>query len=304
MTDPRSGAPRPPQQGENLPAPVAPSATPPAPLGRASFERVLARAAELQAGGTEPAEEMSEAQLIEVGKEVGIGAEHVRLALAEERTRVQVPEETGVIGGLFGSQGITASRLVRGTAADLLGRLDEWMQREEALRPKRRFSDRMTWESRKDLLGSIQQGINFGGRSYGLKSADEVGATVVSVDADRCMVRLDAAFVESRRRQVTGGVVAAGGGLLGFGGVLALAMLIPEGSLFFGALVGLVPALGGSGIGYAVAKAQRRRVERAQLALEQVLDRLERGEMKRSANPLSPLTDLIDVVSRRVERSR
>lgn len=303
MTDPRPSAPPTSgSSGDSKPVP-APSAPAPAPLARAAFERVLARAAELQAGGAEPAEQMSEEQLIEVGKEVGIGPEHVRLALAEERTRVQLPEEKGVIGGMFGAPGITASRVVRGTPADLLARLDEWMQREEGLRPMRRFGDRMTWEARKDLLGSLQQGLNFGGRAYGLRSSNEVGATVVAIDAERCMVRLDASFEESRRNHVIGGAVAAGTGVLGFGGMIGLATLGPSGSLALGALVGLVPVLAGSGITYAVARTHRRKIQRAQLSLEQVLDRLERGELRR-ANPLSPLTDFIDVVSRRVERSR
>lgn len=302
MTDPRPETPRPAREepaASNAAVPSSPSA----PLARSALERVLARAAELQAGGAEPAEQMSEAQLIEVGKEVGISAEHVRLALAEERTRVQLPEERGLIGGMFGASDVTASRVVRGAPAEILARLDEWMQREEGLRPMRRFGDRMTWESRKDLLGSLQQGLNFGGRAYGLRTSNEVGATVVPVDADRCMVRLDASFEESRRNHVIGGAVAAGGGVLGFGGVMAVATLIPEGSILFGALMGLVPALSGGGIGYAVARSQRRKVERAQLTLEQVLDRLERGELRRS-NPLSPLTDFIDTVSRRVERGR
>ena len=132
-----------------------------------------------------------------------------------------------MVAGLFGAGGVTASRLVRGSAADLLTRLDEWMQREESLRTKRRFSDRLTWEARRDLLGSIQQGLNIGGRSFALTTADEVGATVVAVDGERCMVRLDAEYARSRRRHVTGGAVVAGGGLLGFAGVLALATVIP-----------------------------------------------------------------------------
>ncbi len=303
MTDPRPETPRSSTDASTSPTPPVASGPVSAPLARAAFERVLARAAELQAGGGEPAEEMSEAQLIEVGREVGIGAEHVRLALAEERTRVQLPEAKGFIGAMFGGQAITASRVVRGTPADLLARLDEWMQREEALRPMRRFGDRMTWEARKDLLGSLQQGLNFSGRAYGLRSSNEVGATVVAVDAERCMVRLDASFADSRRNHVIGGAVAAGGGLLGFGGMIGLASLGPQGSIAIGALIGVVPALVGSGISYVVARTHRRKLERAQIALEQVLDRLERGELKR-ANPLSPLTDFIDVVSRRVERGR
>jgi hypothetical protein len=152
MTDPRSGS-----------APIPrPTPQPPAPLDRESLERVLARAAELQAGQSEPAEQMSEAQLIEVGKEVGISAEHVRLALAEERTRVQVPEARGVVGSLFGGEAVTASRVVNGTATDLLGRLDDWMQREEGMRAKRRFNDRLTWEGRRDFMMSLQAGFGWG----------------------------------------------------------------------------------------------------------------------------------------------
>lgn len=283
--------------------PAGPPAPPPAvaPLDRAALERVLARAAELQAGMAEPAEQLSEAQLVEVGREVGISAEHVRLALAEERTRVQLPEARGLVGALFGADGVTASRLVNGTATDLLGRIDDWMQREEGLRAKRRFADRLTWESRRDLVGALQTSFNFSGRSYALTSADEVGATVVQIDAQRCMVRLDARYAEARRKQVIGGSVLAGGGVLGFGGVMALATLIPDGSMFFGALVGAVPALAGSGLGYLVGATQRKRVHRAQLALEQILDRLERGEIRKPANPLA---NFLDVVTRTVEGIR
>lgn len=291
MTDPRPG-----DALSRRPTPQ-----PPAPLDRAALERVLARAAELQAGQAEPAEEMSEAQLIEVGKEVGISAEHVRLALAEERTRVQLPEERGVVGGLFGGEGVAASRVIVGSANELLARLDDWMQKEEALRAKRRFSDRLTWEARRDFLGTVQQGLNFSGRAYALSSADEVGATIVAVDATRCMVRLDAAHAHSRQRNVLGSSLLAGGGVLGAGGIMALATLIPEGSVLFGALLGTLPATAGAALGYAVARGQRRRVARAQLALEQILDRLERGEIRKPANPLA---NLIDQVARTVEGIR
>lgn len=303
MTDARSDAPSDARSDVRSGDTTArrPDAQPPAPLDRASLERVLARAAELQAGQAEPAEQMSEAQLIEVGKEVGISPEHVRLALAEERTRVQLPEARGVVGGLFGGEEVTASRVVSGSATDILGRLDDWMQKEESLRPKRRFADRLTWEARRDFLGTVQQGLNFSGRAYALTSTDEVGATVVPVDAQRCIVRLDASLAGARRRHVIGGSLAVGGGVLGLAGLVTLSALLPGGSVAFGVLVGLAPAVGGGAAAYAVAAAQRRRVARAQLALEQILDRLERGEIRKPANPLA---DFIDQVARKVEQIR
>ena len=56
-------------------------------LDRSGLERVLARAAELQSATGETPEQITEAQLIELGKEVGLSAQHLRQALAEERTR-------------------------------------------------------------------------------------------------------------------------------------------------------------------------------------------------------------------------
>ena len=43
----------------------------------------------------------------------------------------------------------------------------------------------------------------------------------------------------------------------------------------------------------AVARAQRKKVERGQLALDQILDRLEHGEMR---SPRSPLIDFLSSV--------
>lgn len=272
-----------------------PSAPLPAALDRAALERVLARAAELQARQLAPSEGMSEAQLIEVGQEVGIPAENVRQALAEERTRVDVPPARGVVGALFGGEVASAARVVRGTPAQVLAKLDQWMQREESLRPKRRFSDRLTWEARRDLVGSIQTGLNFGGRSYALTSAGEVGATVVSIDGEQCIVRLDADLRAARRQRVGWSAVVGGGAAVSAMGLVGATLAIPEASALVGGLVGSVWVGVGAAITAGIAASQRRKVERAQLSLEQILDRIEHGEEKRT----NPIAELIDVMARK-----
>ena len=74
---------------DDLPVPPPPSTR---PLDREALERVLARAAELQATEADPAEPaLSEQQLIDVGKEVGLSPQHLRQAMAEERSRIVVP---------------------------------------------------------------------------------------------------------------------------------------------------------------------------------------------------------------------
>lgn len=278
---------------ESLPdRPVAPL---PVALDRSALDRVLARAAELQAGQAEPSEGMTEAQLIDVGKEVGIPPEHVRQALAEERTRVAIPEQRGLVGSLFGGEVASASRMVRGSAPQVLARIDEWMQREESLRPKRRYTDRLTWEARRDLVGNIKTSLNLGGRAYALSSADEVGATVVAIDDASCIVRLDANFRESRRRRIGWSAVAGGGLLASALALVGYTVMIPEASALVGTVVGGVWAATGAATAAGVAASQRGRLARAQLALEQVLDQLEHGQA-RSPNPLA---DLIESVARK-----
>ncbi|HEX9564564.1 MAG TPA: hypothetical protein VF981_11360 [Gemmatimonadaceae bacterium] len=276
------------------PVPVTAPGTSVAPLDRAALERVLARAAELQALSTEPPEGLSDAQLLELGNEVGISGEHLRQALAEERTRIATPLETGVVGSWFGSSTAAVSRVVRGTPADILALLDNWMQREELLRVRRRLSDRLTWEARRDFLGSMQASFNLGGRAYSLTAASEVGATVVAVDEERVLVRLDANFGPGRRRNVGWAGVLAGFGVTSSAGLVALASMSAEpGAMVIGGLVGSVWTLV-AGVGSAaIARAQRRKVGRGQLALEQVLDRLEHGEMRA---PKSPILDFLSSV--------
>src|SRR6478672_11805321 len=98
---------------------MADDSTPPKPparrLDRASLERVLARASELQVGSGDTPDEFTEEQLLELGKEVGLSPQHLRQALAEERTRSIVPDdEHGLAASLFGPSRVRADRTVPG----------------------------------------------------------------------------------------------------------------------------------------------------------------------------------------------
>lgn len=280
MSPPPDPSPTPPA---NLPAPRS--------LDRTALERVLARAGELQIQSGDPGDgssELSEEQLVELGTEVGLSPHHLRQALAEERTRVALPDEGGVATRWFGPASVSASRTVRGTAEKVLAATDRWMLREECLQVKRRFADRVTWEARRDFLGSIKRGFNLGGRGYALTKADEVGATVVPVDDGRVLVRLDATLQSSRRTVATwtgvvvGGVVASAVGVVGLAAVMG-------GSLVIAGLTGSVWTLAGGAVGMGVSRAHRRQLARMQLALEQILDQLEHGE----PSPPSLLSSLL-----------
>ena len=278
----------------NVPAPL------PRTLDRAALERVLARAAELQASSAEPGELMTEAQLLELGTDVGIDAHYLKQALAEEQTRTVLPEDPSGTASMFGPGRASATRAVRGTPPAVLAGIDRWMQNEECLQVRRRFADRMTWEPRRDFFGSIRRSFNVGGRGYALSSAQEVAATVVALDDKRAFVRLDADLAPTRRARVKESVASAVTGVTA-GGVAAglFAFLVPitgPAAIAMG-LLAAVPAALGAGGALAIARAQRRAVVRAQLALEQLLDQLEHGGPRRGPT-------LIDVLSEAVRLPR
>ena len=262
-------------------------------LDRGALERVLGRAAELQAGSGEPEETLTEEQILELGKEVGLSPQHLRQALAEERTRVVVPEDDGGIGArLLGGARVGASRTVSGRPPEILDAIDAWMQREECLQVKRRFPDRVVWDARRDLLGAARRFFNVGGRGYALSRAHEVAATAVAVNGARTLVRLDADLVPYRRslaRQSAGVSVL---GAASTGVLVALHVMTA---------VAIAPAVVvAAGAWYAARGINGRIASAAQLALEQLLDRLERGEItKPQPSLLSVLAAAANTLPRR-----
>jgi hypothetical protein len=262
------------------------------PLDRTALERVLARASELQASTGDRADELTDEQIVELGKEVGLSTEHLRQALAEERTRLAMTSEGGGLGArLYGNARLSASRTVSGNPREVLTLLDAWMRQEECLQVKRHLDERIVWEQQRGLVSTARRVLNVSGKTYALSQAHEVAATVVPVDAGRVLVRLDADYSNSRSDVTRGSVgisalgVASTSVLAAFGFAAPLAVPVI-------AIVGvaLAPAVVLSGVGYWAAKEMlSRQLKRGQLALEQLLDRLARGELARQPSLLSAL---------------
>jgi hypothetical protein len=251
-------------------------------LDRQALERVLARAAELQGAGAIPesSDLISESQLRDIGNEVGLSAEMINQALAEERTRINVPEERGLVAQIAGASFATATRTVPGTQRDVLATIDAWMLREECLQVQRRFVDRITWEPQRGLFGKIRRTVNVSGRGYYLMDAGQVSATVLPVDGSRVVVRLDADIHASRSKRVgMGGVVATLGAAAS--GIVGLALVVAHLPLIIAAGAAVLPFAGSSVAAYKVARTHRTVLSGVQLALEQILDRLEHGEFER-----------------------
>ncbi|MGH7679761.1 MAG: hypothetical protein ACRENU_14930 [Gemmatimonadaceae bacterium] len=253
-------------------------------VSRAALERVLARAAELQGSsdGDTP-DTLTEAQVQELGKEVGLSPEHIRQALAEERVRVE-PLNIGGSGlayDLFGPDALAAQRVVRGKPERVLAAIDRWMQKEEGLKVKRQRPEFITWEPMRGVFGSLRRMLGTG--DFALTRADEVTASAGAVDDEFALVRFQASFQGHRSAM---GSRTAGGSIFGVaatGTLVGLALIVthPVAPLVWIPITMLPTVLAGGGSYYSARRSHHNALQRAQLALEQILDRLERGDAER-----------------------
>jgi hypothetical protein len=260
----------------HLPVPATPT-----PLDARAIERVLARAAALQASAPGGAVEgLSEGELLDVAREAGLSVEHVRRALAEERLRGALApdapdaDERGLAARLAGPGRASASRLVAGDAAAVRDRLARWLEREECMRPVRRLPDGGVWEPRRDLVANVLRGLRGGGVTPALRTLSALAAAVVPVDGTHALARLEGDVSQGRRqRLLVGGVTAASGALAG-GAVIGVGAVADALLAVVGPLAAL-PVLAGGGAAWALARGHRGAVARAEAALERVLDQLE-----------------------------
>ena len=237
-------------------------------ISREALERIIQRAAELQAGERDVGEGLTRDEVIALGREVGIPAHHLQQALLEEQTRTLLEAAHGPLAWLAGPAALAAARVVPGERAALERALASTLEREELLQVKRRFADHGTWEPKAGAFASLQRLRD--GREFPI----EIG--VSPLETGFCHVQLRAAVRNLRRQRL-----AAAGALLTFG-VLATALAPALGVLFPWAVV---PAVAAALAALAYARGHRRDNEQVHVALEQVLDRLERCD----ARPEGPL---------------
>jgi hypothetical protein len=239
-------------------------------IDRGALERIIRRAAELQAGDMDTGEGLTEQDLLKVGAEVGIDGRFLRQAMYEE-TAGGAASEGGALTRWVGPRRVSASRVVPGDRASIEAALEHWMIEGEALAIKRRLPDRTVWERQRGFFAEMKRGFGVGGKSYHLARAHDVAVVVTALEQGFCHVELVADIAPTRQGFLGGGVAVGGAGL---------AMGLTASALGAPLVIPVVAAVLGLSSGALIARAHRRSADRMQLALEQVLDRLEHGEIR------------------------
>lgn len=87
-----------------------------------------------------PDEGVSEAEVVRIGREIGLDPATVRRAMAEVRARP--PEERGGLARTMGPAVVRASRAIPRPAAETAARLERYLHDTELMTTQRRFPER------------------------------------------------------------------------------------------------------------------------------------------------------------------
>jgi len=239
-------------------------------ISREALDRIIQRAAELQTGERDIGDGLSEEELLALGKDVGIPPRYLKQAMLEERTRALTTPRTA--WSLAGPAELAVQRVVPGDRGGVDRALSLWMEDQELLRVKRRYPDRTTWEPQVGFVAAMRRGLQAGGRRFSLAKALEIVGQVTPLETGFCHVRLSADVRNLRRARVGGAVALIGVGAVATVVASTIGILAP---------FAVAPA---AGFGVAAAAAlfagRRHQLEQIDVSMEQVLDRLERGEIR------------------------
>src|SRR6478735_661249 len=245
----------------------------PSKFDRGQLDRILQRAAELQAGERDPGEELSKDELVQLGRDVGIPAKHLEQAMLEEQTRLPAQRLDGFWDHAAGPALVSAMRVVRGELATVERILTDYMEEHELLAVVRQGTGRLIWEPLRGFNAAMKRSkavLGGGNKPFMLARAMGLTATITSLEAGYVHLSLEADLKAARGQFIGGGVALSSLGLAA--GFVAVALGLPILAL------GTIPM--GLGLGWGVLRRFGPVNQRTQLGLERALDHVERGEVK------------------------
>lgn len=269
---------------------------PPSKFDRSQLDRILQRAAELQAGERDPGDALSKDELLQLGRDVGIPSRHLEQAMMEEQTRTPEQQLDGFWDRAAGPAAVRAMRVIRGDGVQTEKILADYMEEHELLAVARQASGRIIWEPLKGFNAAMKRSkavLGGGNKPFMLARALTVTASVTPLEAGFVHVELQAELREARGQFIGGAAALSSLGVAG--GVVATAL---SGALLLGAL----PIVMGLGLGYGVLRRYPPVFQRAQMGLERAIDHVERGEVK-PQHQIGPGASLVGAVLDEVRKA-
>jgi hypothetical protein len=239
-----------------------------------NLEPIVRRAAEIQNRRGNPGSQwLTEEEVVEIGRQIGLEPAFVRRAMAEvhaESLAPARPPTNRVLDLVAGESRVEVRRVVAGDPAAIHKQVELQLREREKLTALRRQPLRSVWEASVGVMDRLERFMNFGGKEYALAEARQVELAVAEIEPGWSLATLAADFGNKREELLyTVGSCIAAAAILG--GVLAgdssSSVLLSAGAFL------LVGALSAAIAIPWMRWSMRKRSDRAELILEGVLDR-------------------------------
>jgi len=246
------------------------------------LDLIVRRAAAIQNKRGGPGSELlTEEEVIEIGRQVGLEPDHVRRAMAEVHAESLAPKRppgNRILDLIGGDSRVEVRRVVAGGPTVIQQQVEMLLRDREKLSALRRRPTRSVWEASGGIMDRLDRFMNFSGKEYALAETRQVELAVAETEPGWSLVTLAADFANKRDEVLytAGSFVAVAAILAGvFVGVQAgyASVLAWGAGLFAGLLVGV------TGGGVAVPLMRRtvdKRRNRIELILEGLIDEVDR----------------------------
>jgi hypothetical protein len=241
------------------------------------LEPIVRRAAEIQNKRGNPGSQMlTEEEVVEIGRQVGLEPAYVRRAMAEVRAESLAPGHppgNRILDLLAGDARVEVRRVVAGEPTLIQKQVEIQLRDREKLTALRHQPLRSVWEASAGVMDRLERFMNFSGKEYALAEARQVHFAVAEIEPGWSLATLAADFGNKREELLytVGGVVA----------VVAVFAAVFTGdsvsSVILTAGAALLAALASAAVGVPWLRwTMKKRCDRIELILEGLLDRADR----------------------------
>jgi hypothetical protein len=247
------------------------------------LDLIVRRAAAIQNKRGKPGSELlTEEEVIEIGRQVGLEPDHVRRAMAEVHAESLAPKRppgNRMLDLIGGDSRIEVRRVVAGGPTLIQQQVEMLLRDREKLSALRRRPTRSVWEASAGIMDRLDRFMNFSGKEYALAETRQVELAVAETEPGWSLVTLAADIANKRDEALytAGSFVAVAAILVAvFVGVQAgfASSVLAWGA---GLLAGLLVGVTGGGAAVPLMRwALDKRRSRIELILEGLIDEVDR----------------------------
>jgi len=167
-----------------------------------NLDLIVRRAAAIQNKRGSPGSQLlTEEEVIEIGRQVGLEPEHVRRAMAEVHAESLAPERppgNRILDLIAGDSRVEVRRVVAGEPTLVQQQVEVLLRDREKLSALRRRPTRSVWEASAGIMDRLDRFMNFSGKEYALAETRQVELAVAETEPGWSLVTLAADLANKR----------------------------------------------------------------------------------------------------------